>query len=80
MNGIVIDRCSSKDPTLACLARHEATMRGAFWPSTVGWLWSGSLDVLKPWDTCPWCGNGLPVLTPTMLRAMDDPCEVDDEC
>ncbi len=75
MTTIVIDRCSSKDPTLACLARHEATMRGAFWPSPVGWLWSGSLDVLKPWDKCPWCGSGLPVLTPIMLKAMDDPGE-----
>lgn len=79
MTTIVVTRCSSKDPTLACLQRHEAVMRGSFWPSPAGWLWSGSMDVTKKWEVCPWCGASLPELTPAILRAMDDP-GADDEC
>ena len=79
MSTIVINKCSSRDPTLACLARHEAQERGSFWPSPAGWLWSGSMDVTKRWDVCPWCGSGLPELTPAVLRAMDDP-GYDEEC
>ena len=80
MTTIVVAKCSSRDPTLSCLARYEAQMRGSFWPSSIGWLWSGSMDVTKRWEVCPWCANPIPELTPAMLRAMDDPSEVDDEC
>jgi hypothetical protein len=80
MTTIVVLKCSSRDPTLACLKRHEAQERGAFWPSPAGWLWSGSMDVLKKWEVCPWCGSPIPELTPVILRAMDDPGDVDDEC
>lgn len=79
MTTIVIDKCSSKDPTLACLQRHEAQRNGRFWPSPAGWLWSGSMDVTKKWEVCPWCGQPIPELTPAILRAMDDP-GADDEC
>ena len=73
MTTIVIDKCSAIDPTLSCLERYEAQMRGSFWPSPAGWLWSGSTDVLNPWTSCPFCGFKIPALTPAMLRAMDDP-------
>ena len=79
MTTIVINKCSSRDPTLACLKRHEAQERGAFWPSPAGWLWSGSMNVTKRWDICPWCGNPIPELTPAILRAMDDPGLEDDD-
>ena len=79
MTTIVIDKCSSKDPTLACLQRHEAQRNGRFWPSPAGWLWSGSMDVTRKWEVCPWCGQPIPELTPAILRAMDDP-GADDEC
>ena len=75
MTTLVIDKCSPRDPTLSCLQRYEAQMRGSFWPTPAGWLWSGSIDVLKPWVTCPYCGAAIPELTPAMLRAMDDPTE-----
>ncbi len=80
MTTIVIDKCSTRDHTLACLKRHEAqNIRKTFWPSAAGWLWSGGMDVTKAWDICPWCGSPLPELTPAILRAMDDPGE-DEEC
>ena len=78
MTTIVIDKCSGRDPTLACLQRHEAQRTGRFWPSPAGWLWSGSMDVTKKWEVCPWCGQPIPELTPAILRAMDDP-GADDE-
>lgn len=72
---MIRDTCHPTDPTRSCAARYEAQDRGSFWPSTIGWLWSGSMDVLRPWATCPFCEAPLPVLTPTLLRVMDDPCE-----
>ena len=81
MTTIVVTKCSSRDHTLSCLQRYEAqNIRRSFWPTEAGWLWSGSYDVTKKWEVCPWCGNPLPELTPAVLRAMDDPSEVDDEC
>ena len=70
---MIKDFCSQTDPTKSCMQRYMAQDHGTFWPSRAGWLWSGSKDVLYPWQVCPFCGAPLPVITPTLLAAMDDP-------
>lgn len=74
------DVCDPIDPTYACSDRHDATLDSKFWASKLGWVWSDEGNGLSVVTDCPWCQGSLPRLTPEMLRAMDDPSEVDDEC
>ena len=58
-------RCSPTNAQQSCKPRYEAVRKGTMWYSVEahGWLWSGSECVLRPWLTCPYCGEGLPTLT-----------------
>lgn len=73
------DVCDPIDPTYACSDRHDATLDRTFWPSKLGWIWSDDSNGLSVVRDCPWCQGPLPLLTPEILAAMDDP-GADDEC
>lgn len=53
--------CSPNDPRLACDGRRDAGLRGEFYWTPKGYVWSAFADLhVGRWTRCPWCEGPLP--------------------